>query len=701
MTSVFKSPLDELLPALHVLDGLLERSSQLAEALHSGGERAATPQNAGSLRQPELALPPGYPRYSPAQSTEMPSSQIQPSSRLGLLQQQFDLPIFDLDVILIALAPELDRRYEQIYAYLQQDGRSVRPSVNLVLNLLCADAAEKLQRRSHFAPIAPLRHNDLLQLSPPQPTNQSSLLAQEISLDPAIVRYLLHETGLDADFSPSRSLILATVPAEQTDLPAPLVQQISAIAQNSSSTQPIRLYLQGPDAVTSHQFAQVLAHQLSRPLLIVDLDDLIRQPEQFRQRLKRLGRNAWLQNTVLYLHSVDSLHQDTTNHLYPFLINLLAETNAPIVVAGRQSWQPSADWGLGIVTISLTVPGFGDRLKCWKTRLASVGLTVEQGTIEALADRFQLTPTQIQGAIATTQNQLAYELEPASIEAVLFQAARNQSGHHLNRLTQPIQPRYVWSDLVLPAVQFEQLQEVCTHLQHRHTVFETWGFDHKLSLGKGVNALFAGPSGTGKTMAAEVIAKSLQLDLYRIDLSQVVSKYIGETEKNLSQIFTAAASTNAILLFDEADSLFGKRTEIKDSHDRYANIEVGYLLQQMEAYEGLAILTTNLKSNLDEAFIRRLRFIIDFPLPSVQERYRIWQHIWPQSLPLDSEINWIVVAKQFDLTGGNIRNIALATAFLAANEGDKVTISHIQQAIRREYQKMGKPMTNEAFEDLS
>lgn len=700
MPSLSKSPLDELLPALYLLDGLLDRSLELAETLHSSGEKAATLQNPGSLRQTELALPPGYPRYSPAQSTEMPSSQIQPASRLGLLQLQFGLSTFDLDVILIALAPELDRRYEQIYAYLQQDGRSVRPNVNLVLNLLCTDAGEKLQRRSHFAPTAPLLHHDLLHLSPPQPTNHSSLLAQEISLDPAIARYLLNETGLDADLSPSCSLILATMPLEQTSLPASLVQQIGAIAQSSSPTHPLRLYLQSTDAVTTQQFAQELAHQLNCPLLTVDLNVLLQQPEQFRQRLRRLGRDAWLQNTVLYLQPVDCLHQDSTSHLYSLLINLLAETNTPIVVAGRQPWQPPGDRSLGMVTIPLAAPDFSERCTCWKAHLAAAGLAVEPSTIADLADRFRLTSTQIQDAIATTQNQLAYGLESASIEAALFQSARNQSGHHLNRLTQPIQPRYDWSDIALPAVQSEQLQEICIHLQHRHTVFETWGFDRKLSLGKGVNALFAGSSGTGKTMAAEVIAKSLQLDLYRIDLSQVVSKYIGETEKNLSQIFTAAASANAILLFDEADSLFGKRTEIKDSHDRYANIEVGYLLQQMEAYEGLAILTTNLKSNLDEAFIRRLRFIVDFPLPSIQERSRIWQNIWPHSLPLDSEINWSVLAKQFDVTGGNIRNIALAAAFLAANEKTKVNISHIEQAICREYQKMGKPIMDEAFDYL-
>jgi hypothetical protein len=702
MPASSQSPLEELLPALHLLDGLLERSVPLAEGLQSGGAKG-TEENlpkTDRLQPIEFALPPGYPRYSPAQSGALPSSQVQPDSRLGRLQRQFKLSNFDLDVIFLALALELDRRYEQIYAYLQQDGRSFRPSVNLVLNLLCTDAAEKLKWRSRFSPTAPLLHHHLLQLSPPQPTHHSSLLAQEISLDPAIVRYLLDETGLDADLSLSCSLVQVSDPPAQIGWPAPLAQPLEAMLQGrraavrQSSEQPIRLYLQSADFLATRQFAHSLAHHLDRPLLTVDLETLLRQPEQFQQRLRRLGRDAWLQNTVLYLHPLDSVQQDSNAHCYPLLIHLLAETDVPIVLAGRQPWQPSADRSLGMVTIALETPGFSDRLACWNTYLKETKLTVQENTIKALADRFRLTPLQIRDAIATTHNQLAYGMKPASMEASLFQAVRSQSGHQLTRLAQPIHPRYGWADLILPEVQFEQLQEICIHLQYRYKVFETWGFDRKLSLGKGVNALFAGPSGTGKTMAAEVIARALELDLYRIDLSQVVSKYIGETEKNLSQIFTAAAHANAILLFDEADSLFGKRTEIKDSHDRYANIEVGYLLQQMEAYEGLAILTTNLKSNLDEAFIRRLRFIVEFPFPSVRERSRIWQNIWPETLPIDPQIDWQILAKQFELTGGNIRNIALAAAFLAANEAESVNLSHISQAIRREYQKMGKPMMN-------
>jgi ATP-dependent 26S proteasome regulatory subunit len=674
-------PIDELLPALHLLDGLLDRTLKLAETLQGTGA------------EQELNIPPLYPRYRPAQSTELPSSQIQPTSRLGRLQQHFNLSLFDLDIFFIALAPELDRRYEKIYAYLQQDGRSIRPSVSLILDLLCTDAAEKLQRRSHFSPDAPLLQPELLQFSSPP----KSLLAQEISLDLAIVRYLLDETGLDADLSSGCTLTPSTA-LQTASLPPALTQQLAGIVQGRVST-PIRLYLQGSDAVTSRQFATHLAHQFKFPLLTVDLDILLQQPEQWRQRLRRIGRDAWLQNTLLYLHPVDRLYQDAT-HLQSSLLDLLAETPTPIVMAGTQPWQPAPTHSLGIVTLALVAPSFSDHRTNWTIHLTQAGIRVEPSMIHTLSDRFRLTATQIQDAIATVQNQLAYALELPDLKATLFQAARQQSGHRLAQLAQAIQPRYDWSDLVLPNVQLEQLQEICLHLKHRYTVFETWGFDRKLSLGKGVNALFAGASGTGKTMAAEVIASSLQLDLYRIDLSQVVSKYIGETEKNLSQIFTAAANANAILLFDEADALFGKRTEISDSHDRYANIEVGYLLQQMEAYEGLAILTTNLKSNLDEAFIRRLRFIVDFSLPSGAERYQIWQQIFPKMLPIDPEIDWHMLAKQFEITGGNIRNIALAAAFLAADDGKNLTMLHLKQAIRREYQKMGKPLMESELESL-
>jgi SpoVK/Ycf46/Vps4 family AAA+-type ATPase len=228
-------------------------------------------------------------------------------------------------------------------------------------------------------------------------------------------------------------------------------------------------------------------------------------------------------------------------------------------------------------------------------------------------------------------------------------------------------------------------------------VYDEWGFDQKLHMGKGLNMLFSGPPGTGKTMAAEVIARELELDLYKIDLSQVVSKYIGETEKNLDRIFTAAESTNAILFFDEADSLFGKRSQVHDAHDRYANIEIGYLLQKMEEYDGIAILATNLRNNMDEAFIRRLKFSVEFPFPDESYRFRIWRGHFPGGAPASDDIDFAFLARQFKLAGGNIKNIVLNASFMAAADDKCIHMKHLILAARREYQKMGKACTEAIF----
>ncbi len=322
-------------------------------------------------------------------------------------------------------------------------------------------------------------------------------------------------------------------------------------------------------------------------------------------------------------------------------------------------------------------------------------MTIADSDLEALSDRFRLTSEQIDNAVAianhTAQWQIACDEENVLHIHNLFAAARSQSGRDLATLSQKIVPKYGWHDIVLPPQQLSLLQELCNEAKYQYLVWNTWGFDRKLSLGKGLNVLFSGSPGTGKTMAAEVIAKELQLDLYKIDLSQIVSKYIGETEKSLNQVFTSASNSNAILFFDEADALFGKRSEVRDAHDRYANIETSYLLQKMEEYEGIAILTTNFRSNMDEAFSRRLRFIVEFALPGVKERRCIWERICPEQMPRSQDIDFDFLARQFELAGANIRNVVLRAAFLAADDKQgEVTMRHLILAIRREYQKMGK-----------
>jgi len=259
-------------------------------------------------------------------------------------------------------------------------------------------------------------------------------------------------------------------------------------------------------------------------------------------------------------------------------------------------------------------------------------------------------------------------------------------------LAQRVEAIASWQDLVLPAAPLQVLHTIAAHVRQRHRVYQQWGFAAKSARGLGISALFAGPSGTGKTMAAEVLAGDLRLDLYRIDLASVVSKYIGETEKNLKRLFDAAEGTGAILLFDEADALFGKRSEVKDSHDRYANIEVSYLLQRVETYRGLAILTSNMKQALDPAFLRRIRFVIQFPFPDAEHRAAIWSRIFPARTPR-AALDYERLA-QLSVTGGHIRNIALAAAFLAADRGQEVTMGHLAEAAGAEYAKLERSLSD-------
>jgi SpoVK/Ycf46/Vps4 family AAA+-type ATPase len=325
--------------------------------------------------------------------------------------------------------------------------------------------------------------------------------------------------------------------------------------------------------------------------------------------------------------------------------------------------------------------------------MTAMGVAAEWADIDALAGRFRLTVDQIACAVAAAcgqarwRNALAGASGGAPGSAELFAAARAQSGHDLLGLARPIQPNHSWGDIVLPADRLAQLHEICARASLRHVVYDRWGFDRKLSTGRGLSVLFAGPSGTGKTMAAEIVAGELGLDLYKIDLSQIVSKYIGETEKNLDRIFQAAESADAILFFDEADALFGKRSEVKDAHDRHANIEVGYLLQKMDEYEGIAVLATNLRQNMDEAFIRRLHIIVEFPFPDEVERRRIWGTIFPPEVPIAPGIDFDWLAREIRLSGGKIRNIALAAAFRAAASDGVIGVPELIEAARREYEK--------------
>jgi AAA+ superfamily predicted ATPase len=756
--------LDDLLPLLHRLDRLLAHAIAAAEAAY--GSDAATDPYRGlhiTLQEVEqlLARAPGAsPLQLPTENPKQPLPNPAPEgSPLAQLQQTFNLSNFDLDILAIALAPELDRRYERLYAYLQDDVRCKQPTPDLALNLLSPTAAAKLTGRARFSPDAPLIRHQLLHLVADSNQPKPSLLAHNLQLDAQVVRFLLGETGLDSRLTSfcqlvqpaAASLVCEDSHPHPPNPPLPLRERggksiispspslgegaggegffplsqsvkkalFALSLQHRQTQQPLRFYFQGADRTGKRRTALALAAEIQTPFLTADIAQIVAAKADFQPTITLIFREAWFQNALLYLDNLETLQNEEHAISYQHLLTAIAENKGITIIAGTGSWIPGGAGALGIVTVPFTLPNFTLRRQFWQECLTQTGISIPDSELDALAERFRLTPDQIADAAATAGNTARWKAaaeERGNTGAeenfpipnpkskiqnpklpILFAAARAQSGHDLAALARKIEPKYTWEDIVLPADQQTQLREICHQAKHRHLVHEDWGFDRKLSLGKGQNVLFSGPPGTGKTMAAEVIAGELQLDLYKIDLSQVVSKYIGETEKNLNRIFTAAATSNAILFFDEADSLFGKRTEVKDAHDRYANIEMGYLLQKMEEYEGVAILTTNARSNMDDAFVRRLRFIVEFPFPKEKDRRRIWEKIWPEATPRSPDIDVDFLSRRFEISGANIRNIALAAAFLAAEDGGPVSMNHLLHAVRREYQKMGKIVTEADF----
>jgi SpoVK/Ycf46/Vps4 family AAA+-type ATPase len=407
--------------------------------------------------------------------------------------------------------------------------------------------------------------------------------------------------------------------------------------------------------------------------------------------LRLAFREGLLQQAILFVEHADALLEDSTRRLLKALQVTVSEYGWLVFLSGRAPWNgEQALTGCCFHSAELPIPDVPVRAAVWERCLA--GQTSEAAKWAAqLAAQFQLTPGQIHAAVELARiRQLSRSEQRISTVADLADACRGQAQHKLRDLAIKIEPRHEWGDLVLPEETLAHLREICNSARYQYQVLATWGFGKKLSRGKGLSALFTGTSGTGKTMAAEVLARELDFDLYKVDLSGVVNKYIGETEKNLARIFAEAETSNVILFFDEADALFGKRTAVSDAHDRYANLETSYLLQKMEEYEGIVILATNLRENMDEAFARRIRFIVEFPLPDEANRLRIWQTHFPAEAPVSPTVDYSYLARELRLPGGNIKNIALNAAFLAMANGGAVDMQHILHGTRREYQKMGK-----------
>ncbi|MEU9154410.1 ATP-binding protein [Streptomyces sp. NPDC048417] len=584
---------------------------------------------------------------------------------LDALVTCFGLTSFERDLVLLAAAHELEPTAAPRCAAAAGDPERAYPTFSLAL------AALAEPHWSALTPIAPLRRWRITELD-----DESRLTTSRLRLDERVLHFLLGSPYLDARLHGQ----LRRTPVPDALPPAyDLAATRLAEGWTNGAETPL-VELTGGDLRSRSDIAAAAAARSGLGTYAMSAEDIPTGPVD-RDRLARLWQREAILLPAALLVEAGDLDRDQRAATDSFL----AGAAVPVVVSSEDPLRSERPYGARV-----SVPRLDDeeQLAVWAGAFGETDL--DESELRALVAQFQLPPHVVRNAAATVRRRLPHEDAPDAAR-LAWRAGLDEARIGMDELGRRVEPQAGWDDLVLHERQTGVLREIVAHVRQRATVHQEWGFASTLRRGLGVTAMFAGGSGTGKTLAAEVMAKELGLDLFVIDLSQVVSKYIGETEKNLRRVFDAAERGGALLLFDEADALFGKRSEVKDSHDRYANLEVSYLLMRMEAYRGLAVLTTNMKSALDTAFLRRIRFVVDFPFPGEPERAEIWRRVLPPQAPVKG-IDAGLLA-QLTVAGGSIRNIALSGAFLAAEEGDRLQMRHMLAAARTEYLKLERSLT--------
>ena len=593
---------------------------------------------------------------------------MDPDARLHHAAERLGLDAIDAVVLAVCAAPELNPAYGRLFAYLHDDVTRKLPSPGLVARLVGGDGVAPGDVLARFGRDAPLRRLGALRLIDER--GQTPLADRAVKVADAVAALLV---GAELDESARDGRIRREpLPAGDPGRDA-VVRELRALVACDTH---LPLLVIGPDA------PGLLAAALGAPLVLVDAADA-GDPELMREA-RLVGA---LEGRRRCFDGVEALDPGARRSA----LRSLAAMDERALVCGLT---PDAAVALGdrtAIVVEVPLPTFAERRSAW-------ALHSGVDEVDDVAAKFRLSMSQIADAAEVARQTAAVEGAVAPGRRHLDLGARRASSGRLGELAARLDPAFGWDQLVLPKQPLEVLHSISAYLRHRDLVLSEWGYGQTVARAQGLKTLFAGESGTGKTMAAQVLARDLGLELFRIDLATVISKYIGETEKNLDRIFGAAEGSNAILFFDEADALFGKRSEVSDSHDRYANIEVAYLLQKMEGYSGAVILATNFRHNIDEAFLRRLDFVIDFPFPEPEDRGRIWRLVLPDEAPLDDDIDLEFLSTQFKLSGGGIRNASLAAAFLAAEDGRVIGMRHLVVGVALEYGKLGRLTLESDFE---
>ena len=610
------------------------------------------------------------------------AAKMEPAPSLHILAERFGLSRFELELLLLCAAIELDTSIASLCNFAQGDINRPYPTFALAMALFDEPAWEAL------SPERPLRYWRLLEINQPgaQPLTTSALRADE-----RIVSYLKGLNYVDDRLTPF--LVPVNLTADGPSLPDSQQNAVSTIIHKLELAKDVSrlpvIQLPGGDSESKQLIASHAVNGLGLHLYRLPAEWLPSNPAELDTLARFINRESALTPIAFYVDSSEidkPAGEAPENNRSSLLPRFLTRINCLVFLDTRDVRNFTTAQS---ITVDVGKPARAEQQSAWSQTLGeAAGISPGQ-----LAGQFNLSLVEIDRIAKVTAANVPAENDERTLHERLWDECLASTRPRLDELAQRLDAKAKWADLVLPAQELNLLQQIAAQVSQRAKVYEEWGFGARMNRGLGISALFAGDSGTGKTMAAEVIANDLRLNLYRIDLSAVVSKYIGETEKNLRRLFDAAEDGGAILFFDEADALFGKRSEVKDSHDRYANIEINYLLQRLESYRGLAILATNMKNALDAAFTRRLRFIVNFPFPGFAERRLIWRDVFPkQALTRGLDIDRLA---RLNLTGGNIHNVALNAAFLAARANKPVTMPLIFEAARAEFGKLER-IVNEA-----
>ncbi|MEO6421287.1 MAG: ATP-binding protein [Candidatus Nitrotoga sp.] len=584
-------------------------------------------------------------------------------SAIDRLADCFGLSPFERDVLLLCAGVEMDSSFSLLCATAQNNPQRSYATFSLALTSL------EEPHWSALSPIRPLRRWRLIEVA-----EETGLANAHLRIDERVLHFLAGINYLDTRLEPL--LQIRGVAETMADVQLETAQAILEVFYERSAASPV-IQLFGDDRDGQADIAAGVAAELGIQLHILHAEDIPTGVHERNAFTVLWQRESVLLPSALLIECRDQAKTAAVTQLAENLSGLLfVSSHDPL------------DLQRNTLRFTVNKPGPTDQKRLWQQALGSATKQLND-SLDGVASQYRLSAQTILNTGAEISSAISASDKP---DELLWRACRTLGRRQLDDLAQRVEPVSRWEDLILPDHQKVILSQIASHVRNRLKVCDEWGFARKSARGMGLSTLFTGESGTGKTMAAEVLANELHLDLYRIDLSSVVSKYIGETEKNLRKVFDAAEESGAILLFDEADALFGKRSEVKDSHDRYANIEVSYLLQRMESYTGLAILTTNLKTSLDTAFQRRLRFVVQFTFPDTKQREAIWRSVFPGATPT-SGLDYRKLA-QLQVSGGNIRNIALNAAFLAADAGEAVSMVHLLHAAHGEGSKRERPLTD-------